>query len=227
MYLVHKAFKNFILTGAIVLANGITPSALATSVYNSANFSGGLFSVVSTFKTNLSAAGYDSSTFNCSSCANPTPVTGQLIFDSSLPIMPTGFDNVFSIGAITNVASADIFGINIGGIGLHFGDTGIQGGPAIQYNNGVFNGFFFVDDFSSPNDTPLELSIQGGTFSLYRISDFANLFTGFINIGANGLTNVQEFTPASNVPEPETYAMMLIGLCMMGIIVLRRNNQTV
>jgi hypothetical protein len=227
MYLILKLFKNSTLGVVLVLASIIAPSALAAPTYMSADFTGGLFSVGNTFKANLSAAGYDSSIFNCSSCANPTSVTGHLIFDASLPIQPTGFDNVFSIGAITDVANADIFGINIDGIGLHFGDTGIQGGPAIQYNNGVFNGFFFVDDFSSPNATPLELSIQGGTFSLYRTSDFANLLTGFINIGANGLTNVQDFTPTSNVPEPETYAMMLMGLCMMGFVALRRDNQQV
>ena len=65
----------------------------------------------------------------------------------------SGYDNVFSIGAINSVANSAVFAFNIGGISLHFGDTGIQGSPATQYNNGVFNGFswlchsFLLDDY--------------------------------------------------------------------------------
>lgn len=208
-----------IALGMLALAT----SAFATPVYKSADFSGGLFSVVSTFKTNLTDAEFDASLFNCHNCANPTSVTGHLIFDSSLPIKPSGYDNSFSIGAIPYVANAAIFEINIGGISLHLGDSGVQGGPAIQYKNGVYNGLFFVDDFSSPNGTQLRFSVQGSAFSLYRTSDNQNLLTGYLNIGRNGLTNIQAFT--APVPEPETYAMMMLGLGLVGAIARRRKNQ--
>ena len=221
-----RTLKNVSLGITLMLSCTVAPNALATPTYESANFSGGLFSVVSTFKTALSNAGYDSSLFNCYNCLNPTSVSGQFIFDASLPISPSGYDNVFSIGAIPNVANASIFNINIGGIDLQFGDTGIQGGPAVQYNNGIYNGLFFVDDFTSPNGTLLEFSIQGGTLSLYNLNNYQNLFTGFLNIGGNGLTNVQSYTPISAVPEPETYAMLLAGLGLIGFISYRRRSHS-
>ena len=173
-------------------------------------------------KSRLSAAGYDPSLFNCWSCANPTPVFGHVIFDASVPIPPAGTVNVFSIDAIPNVADAAIFEINIDGISLHFGDAGVQGGPALQYKNGVYNGFFFAEDFSSPNGTALQFSLQGGTFSLMRYSDYQNLFTGYLNIGANGLTNVRQFTPPSGVPEPSTF--ILLGLGLAGLALRRRKK---
>jgi hypothetical protein len=223
MSIVLKLIKRVTLGASLAVACAVAPGALASPTYESADFSGGLYSVVSTFKTALSAAGYDSSLFDCYNCANPTSVTGHMIFDASLPISPTGYDNVFSIGAIPNVANASIFGINVDGINLKFGDAGIQGGPAVQYHNGVYNGFFFVNDFNSPNGTQLEFSLQGGTFSLYRTSDYRNLFTGFLYVGANGLTNVQSFTPAP-VPEPETYSLLLAGLGLMGFMARRRKQ---
>jgi hypothetical protein len=214
--------KKVTLGISITLACAAASNAFANPTYESANFSGGLFSVVSTFQTALSAAGYNPSNFGCYNCAVQTPVTGQFIFDASLPVLSSGYDNVFSINAIPNVANSSIFNINIGGINLQFGDAGIQGGPAVQYNNGKYNGLFFVDDFKSPNGTSLELSVQGGSFSIYRLSDYQNLSTGFLNIGNGGLTNVQSFT--APVPEPDTYGMMLAGLGLMGFTVRRKKS---
>ena len=154
--------------------------AAADPVYMSGDFSGGLNSVTSSMKTRLVAAGYDPLLFNCSTCADDTQVTGHVIFDSSVPVPSIGVVNVFSIGAITSVSADFIFELNIDGLSFHFGDTGIVGGPAIQYNNGSFNGFFFAEDFSSPNQTSLRLNVQGPTFSLIRLPDRAILFTGFI-----------------------------------------------
>lgn len=210
------------LSTAISLVAGFCAPAFAGPTYKSADFSGGLFSVVSTMKNNLTAAGFDSSLFNCSSCANATPVSGHVIFDASSSIPASGYANVFSIGAIPNVANAAIFEIDIDGISLHYGDAGIQGGPAIQYLNGVYHGFFFVDDFSSPNGTALELSIQGGTFDLHRTSDSAALFTGYLDIGGNGLTNIQDFTPPVSVPEPATLALLGIAFAGLGFSCRRK-----
>lgn len=188
----------------------------ATPVYKSADFSGGLFSVTSSFVTRLNAAGINTiNSTSCFNCANPTVVSGHLIFDSSVPVPANGTTNVFSIDAIPNVTNAAIFELDVDGLAFRFGDSGIQGGPAIQYKNGVFNGFFFAEDFLSPNSSALSLSVQGGSVSL-RNAQFQNLFTGFITIGANGLTNVRDFTPSSqpenNVPEPTSLVLIGIGL---------------
>lgn len=210
--------KSLLRVSALFLVGGLTSTAAwAAPVYKSADFAGGLFSVTSTMKTRLTDAGFNAALFNCSSCAGATAVTGHVVFDSSVPIPGAGTTNVFSIGAIPNVANAAIFELDIDGISLRFGDSGIQGGPAIQYKNGVYNGFFFAENFGSPNATALKFSLQGGTFDLRRGSDNAILFSGFLNIGANGLTNVRDFNPngpgPGPLPEPGTLA--LLGLAAL------------
>jgi hypothetical protein len=204
----------------LVLCSG---AAWADPAYKSADFAGGLFSVTSSMKDRLTAAGYNSALFNCSTCFAATAVSGHLIYDSSVPVPATGFANVFSIGPIDGVADSAIFEFNIDGIQFRFGDPGIQGGPAIQYRNGVYNGLFFAEDFDSPNGTDLMFSVQGGTFDLKRASDSQLLFSGFLNIGANGLTNIQDFSPTV-IPEPQTYALLLAGLGLLGFAARRRTR---
>ena len=211
---------------AILFGGFAAAPAWADPVYKSADFSGGLNSVTSSMKTRLTQVGFDQTIFNCSSCFNATSVTGHVIYDSSLPVPGSGTVNVFSIGAIPSVANTLIFDLDIDGISLDFGDTGVLGGPALQYKNGVYNGFFFAEQFTAPdNQTVLKFNLQGGTFDLRRVSDNAILFTGFLNVGANGLTNVQDFDPAGpgpqpgSVPEPGTLA--LLSALVIGAITLR------
>jgi len=129
--------------------------------------------------------------------------------------------NVLSIGPIPTVANSLIFEFNVDGISVHLGDAGTLGGPAIQYLNGNFNGFFFAENLISPSGTTLKLNLQGPTFDLRRPSDNAILFTGRIN----GLTNIQPFDPAApqvTVPEPGT--LLLLGLAALGLAFSRRKR---
>ena len=208
-----------VLVCLFLTALGVT-AVQAAPVYKAADFSGGLFNVTSTFVSRLNAAGINTiGSASCYTCAAPTPVSGHLVYDSALPITASGTVNVFSIDSIPNVANAAIFALNIDGFSFRFGDAGIQGGPAIQYRNGVFNGFFFAEDFLSPNGTLLSLSVQGGNFSL-RNQQFQNLLTGFITTGAAGLTNIRDFAPSNEVPEPSSLA--LLGLALVACQLLRK-----
>jgi len=203
--------------------------AWAAPAYKSADFTGGLNNVTAGLQSRLTAAGYDATLFQCFSCGSgATPVGGNLIFDSSIPVPPSPpnpvLENVFSISPISGVAASDVFTFAVGPIVLHIGDAGVQGGPAIQYNNGVFNGIFFAEDFTSPNGTQtLRFNAQGPTFSLIRLSDRGILFSGFIDISATGgLMNLQDFPPAAAIPEPEIYAMLMAGFGLIGFVARRR-----
>ena len=214
---------------AILFGGLASTPAWAAPIYKSADFAGGLNSVTSSMKSQLTAAGFNSALFNCSTCAGATSVTGKVIFDSSLPVPGGGAVNVFSIGAIPNVANGLIFDLDIDGISLEFGAPGVQGGPAVQYLNGAFNGFFFAEDFLAPDgQTQVRFNLQGGTFNLRKLTNGtpgATLFTGFLTVGANGLTNVQNFDPSAppqGVPEPGTLA--LVGAALAGAFALRRRK---
>jgi hypothetical protein len=219
----NQTIRTSLWVALAVLFGGIAnTSAWAVPIYQSADFSGGLNSVTSSMKTRLGQVGFNSALFNCSTCADATSVSGHLIFDSSVPVPGSGLVNVFSIAAIPTVANNLIFEFDIDGISVDFGDAGILGGPAIQYSNGSFNGIFFAENFSSPNQAMLKLNMQGPTFDLRRVSDNAILFTGRLN----GLTNVQDFNPTgpgpNGVPEPGT--LMLLGVAAISALAIRRRK---
>ena len=84
---------------------------------------------------------------------------------------------------------------------------------------------------SAPQTGPFVLGIQGGgTYSLYLFNgggglgsiefDTYGITQGFAGLAAPGLTQAAIFTSA--VPEPGTYAFMLSGLLMLGLLAQRR-----
>ncbi|SEL24956.1 PEP-CTERM protein-sorting domain-containing protein [Nitrosovibrio tenuis] len=211
------------ITFVLVLA-GI-PSSQALPIYTTAGFSGGVLTV----KELGSGLGLQR-TNTCSGCAAGS-VSGHLLFDKSLtPASGTGFVNV-PLGSVTGASNDVIFDIIFGNkpLEFEFNDPHVLGGPSIQFKNGVFNGLFFVEDFTS-NGKSFELSIQGGAWTIKGRDDdeYSELAaSGYINIGNNALTNQALFVPTpqqlpqSSVPEPTTLA--LLGLGLFGLIMARRS----
>jgi len=95
---------------------------------------------------------------------------------------------------------------------------------AIQYNNGGFAGLFYISDFTYQG-SPYELQIQGGSLSIVPIvggnPGFNSLVNGYVDFS---LSNVQPYTPtvSPGVPEPATWAMMLLGCIGLGFTARRR-----
>jgi PEP-CTERM motif len=159
--------------------------------------------------------------------------TGSLVYDQNLiPAPGTGFVNIFfsSFPDIAVIPTATALNLPLGSLpAFTLADAVTQSGSqeaAIQYNNGVFAGLFYISDFTF-NGNPYELQIQGGSLSIVPIINgnpgFNSLVNGFVQ---GPLFNVQPFTPvAPGVPEPSSWAMMLIGFAAVGCYCLTKKNQ--
>ena len=214
------------LAGACAIILASMSPARAVPIYTTADFSGGISNVM-----NLGNSLGLQRTNTCSGCAAGS-VSGHVLFDANLvPGSGTGFVNVPLASA--GGASGDVvFDIMFGSkpLEFQFGDAGISGGPALQFNNGVFNGFFLVENFLY-NDNPFQLSIQGGSWTIkgWKTNSYADLAaSGYLNIGNNGLTNQALFDPSgapaevNAVPEPTTIALIIFGV--WGLIMARRRE---
>lgn len=206
---------------ALAMATAATTPALADT-YTKANFSGGTFGGGANVKAPFSGNGF---------FAGQT-FTGSFVYDNVLvPAAGSGFVNVFpsSFPDIANIPAASQFTFNFGP--LVFTPTGSDL-FGIQYNNGKFNGFAYINSFSFQGGS-YQLNIQGGSLSVYEIvggqPTFNSLVNGYINIGDTALTGRTAFVPVSQnaaVPEPATWALMLIGFGGIGVAMRRRVTGT-
>jgi hypothetical protein len=195
----------------------LLPAATFADSYHTANFTGQLGSAPN-IKAPFSGNGF-----------NPGGnVTGRFVYDDNLiPSSGTGFVNVFfsSFPDIAQIPASTAFTLSLGGLtfGLNDADTPMFGTQeaAIQYNNGAFNGFFYISDFMFQGN-PFELSLQGGTIAIYPIVSgfpgFSSLVNGTLNIGKGNLSDISVFTPP--VPEPATGG--LLGISLLSLVLVAR-----
>lgn len=78
---------------------------------------------------------------------------------------------------------------------------------------------------SSPLAGPLSFHVAGVTISSFDDPNSGgNLFSADI-IGNNGKTGVVAANTVPAVPEPSTWAMMILGFCGLGVLTYRRKNR--
>jgi hypothetical protein len=214
------------LAGACAIIVATMSLAQAIPIYTTADFSGGVTNV-----SNLGSTLGLQRTDKCSGCAAGS-VSGSVLFDKSLiPGSGSGIVNI-ALTSIEGASNDMVFDIVFGNkpLEFEFGDPDIVGGPSIQFRNGVFNGFYFVDDFLY-NGKSFELSMQGNEWSIrgWRNNYYKDLAaSGYLNVGNSGLKNQALFEPVIQstevtlVPEPTTVALIVLG--MWGLIIARRRE---
>jgi hypothetical protein len=202
----------------------ISPAGAVADVYYTANFTFGVF------------GGNANQQAPFVGVVAPYPAggafTGSLVYDQTLvPGGGTGFVNLFfsSFPDIARIPATTALSLPLGSLPVFTrADAVTQFGSqeaAIQYNNGAFNGLFYISDFTYQGN-PYELQIQGGSLSIVPIvggvPTFNSLVNGYVDFS---LSNAQPYTPpAPTVPEPSTWAMMLFGFAGLGLIGYRRNK---
>ncbi|HVW64388.1 MAG TPA: PEP-CTERM sorting domain-containing protein [Nitrosospira sp.] len=225
----NKFFRTTIVSG--ILGAAILP-VQAAPIYVGADFSG---TIVTTggLANSLGLQG----TNTCNSCAAGT-VSGHVLFDKSLiPGSGTGTVNI-ALTPVSGVSNNTIFDIVFGSqpLGFAFGDSNVLSGPSIQFQNGVFNGFSFVEDFVV-NDKTYELNMQGSSWTLNWLKSNSTMdlvASGSLTVGNQGLTHqayvdpvssqlpVNPESPVNTVPEPTSIALIVLGI--WGIVMTRRRE---
>lgn len=214
-----------------------TVSSAAADIYYTANFSGFLGSSPN-IRSPFNQAG--------SGFTGGLEFAGSLVFDASLvPGNPSAPTNIYlkDFPDIAVIPAATAFTLNFGPYIFDLSDninTLMTTGPGIQYTNGQFSGLQFITDFAYQGNN-YQLRIDGAVLTVFALDGVPTIFdpngtkTGLRLIGGTidtftGLTNVTPYDPNAvtpAVPEPSTWAMMIIGFAGVGYITYRRRKQSV
>jgi hypothetical protein len=219
MYGVTKLKLNALGFGIAALV--LSASVASADVYMTANFSGSINPGNFNVKAPFSGNGFVQS----------DPLSGSFVFDSSL-IPASGTVNVFypSFPDIAAIAPATAFNLTLNGLSFDLSDNlNALTSPGIQYKNGAFNGFNFITNFSF-QAKDYQFRINGTAITVRLIDPNSGFATGNSLINAHidlALTNVAPFDPNAvtpGVPEPSTWAMMILGFAGVGFMAYRRRN---
>ena len=213
------------LAGLALSCALLTPALAAADTYTLANFSGhmnpGDANVKSPFRNN----GFLQS----------QPFSGSFVYDNNLvPGGASGAVNVYdgNFPDIALIPDAVAFQLNFGTLSFDAGDnldSEIFGGPGISYNNGVFRGFEFITNFAFQS-VNYQLRIDGSALTVRLLND-SGFATGssFINATIDGMSGGVAYVPTAGpgpggpgVPEPATWAMLIMGFGGVGAVMRRR-----
>ncbi|MCK1636032.1 PEP-CTERM sorting domain-containing protein [Bradyrhizobium sp. 157] len=200
----------------------LSANVASADVYMTANFSGAINPGPANVKAPFSGNGFTQS----------DPLSGSFVFDSSL-IPASGTVNVFysSFPDIAAIAPATAFNLTLNGLSFDLSDNiNAETSAGIRYNNGVFGGFNFITNFSFQSKD-YQFRIEGTAITVRLVDPNTGFAIGNKLINAHidlGLTNVAPFDPNAvtpAVPEPSTWAMMILGFAGVGFMAYRRRNR--
>lgn len=208
-------FKKFLLAAAVMLAGTASQAAVTYSLNQTAEsaFGAGPYGTVTLTQS-----------FN--------DVLVNVTLRSDMNFVDTGTHSIFTFNLAGDSTASDVTNITFAN-GL--GDVFLV---SANQNNSPFSYFTYGIGCSSSNANPC---VKGGSSGGYvdplnfkvvnaLVSDFAFMSSGSgipayfsADVFSNGVTATVGAT-VSAVPEPETYAMLLAGLGLMGTIARRRKN---
>jgi hypothetical protein len=147
-----------------------------------------------------------------------TVTTGPTTFGGTVLGSGVAFSDIFTLDISQNVTSFSVVDVPLSVGGTTF--DGILTGLSLfsAGANGIVGG---------GDDTLLQSSISPGDNSLTLTYDQPLSGASFITVTgvSNGSAGAIYAGAVAAIPEPETYAMLLAGLGLMGAVVRRRSNR--
>jgi hypothetical protein len=135
------------------------------------------------------------------------------------------FESIIKFGVATAGSYDFRFGVDFGNGGAVFLD-----GTALSFNR---SDMWWSDSYTNPSQSfqyTLNLTSGNHTFAIYGLDGCcdggqqaqfkSSQASDFVTFGANDGMNV------AAVPEPETYAMLMAGLGLIGVVVRRRGTRS-
>ncbi|MBT2187667.1 PEPxxWA-CTERM sorting domain-containing protein [Sphingobium sp. H33] len=160
-------------------------------------------------------------------------VTGSFVYQTDLvPGSGTGFQNIFfdNFTDAATIPDADDFTINFGPFTWTKADNlDAERLAGIQYNNGAFNGFVFLTNFTFQGQD-YRFNLEGSVISVRLLSGGFPTGSSYINGTLNspafgGTAYTPPVTPPTpGVPEPATWAMMIAGMGLAGAAMRARKS---